>query len=1210
MTSTGAVERLLRAERLRRHASHHAHRPLSAHLPPAHKPPGLAPRRKRKKGRTSVTPSRETPAVREEGAGGPEAREDGRDEEGEPEGPPRRPKFSVGSDEEDVRRPPEPPRTPGRSPERKPEDPQSPPGSRPWAPRGGEKSRPWSPAAGYDLRGRLCPGSALDGAGSEDRRAPTDEAEARMLGSADLDDMKSHRLEDNPGVRRHLVKKPSRSPDPRRGSRGPVFVEMNELLLEKGQEPQWRETARWIKFEEDVEEETERWGKPHVASLSFRSLLELRRTIAHGAALLDLEQTTLPGIAHVVVETMIISDQIRPEDRANVLRTLLLKHSHPNDDKDGFFPRNPSSSSVNSAPGNHHPGPGPDPRGPLAGEDPGDPASSRDLDAREKSLHLPGGDGHRGKCLKLLEKIPEDAEATVVLVGYVPFLEQPATAFVRLSEAVLLDSVLEVPVPVRFLFVLLGPPQAAVDYHQVGRSIATLMSDQLFHEAAYQADDRQDLLGAINEFLDCSVVLPPSELEGRHLLRSLAAFQRELLRNRRDRDRDRRAKPPRRTEAPAPGGGPAHGELWAVGGERPPEEEEQDDLRDALDPQCLAAVIFIYFAALSPAITFGGLLGEKTEGLMGVSELIVSTAVLGIVFALLGAQPLLVVGFSGPLLVFEEAFFKFCEARGLEYLTGRVWVGLWLAVLVVALVAAEGSFLVRYISPFTQEIFAFLISLIFIYETFHKLYKVFAEHPLLPFYPPEAAAPPPWGPEGVAEVVNGSGEPPAGTAPPGGRPPARGPPAGPRSRPNTALLSLILMLGTFLIAFFLRKFRNSRFLGGKARRLIGDFGIPISILLMVLVDYSIPDTYTQPPPPERPRPLTASPLAPGVLLPSRPSRPSVRPWVGGSAGGQKLTVPSGLSVTSPEKRSWLVPPLGSAHPFPPWMMVAAALPALLVLILIFMETQITAPQPGPSPLPEPPASGPGRAGHSADTPAPIPGLSPAPRPPRGSLRLIVSQKGRRLQKGSGFHLDLLLIGTLGGVCGLFGLPWLTAATVRSVTHVNALTVMRTAIAPGDKPQIQEVREQRVTGLLIAGLVGLSMAMGAVLRRIPLAVLFGIFLYMGVTSLSGVRLAQRLLLLLVPAKHHPDRPYVTKVKTWRMHLFTGIQLSCIALLWAVKSTAASLAFPFLLLLTVPLRRCLLPRLFRQRELQALDSEEAEPNFDEDGRDEYNELHMPV
>ena len=50
--------------------------------------------------------------------------------------------------------------------------------------------------------------------------------------------------------------------------------------------------------------------------------------------------------------------------------------------------------------------------------------------------------------------------------------------------------------------------------------------------------------------------------------------------------------------------------------------------------------------------------GEKTEGLIGVSELIVATAVQGVLFCLLGAQPLLVVGFSGPLLVFEEAFYS------------------------------------------------------------------------------------------------------------------------------------------------------------------------------------------------------------------------------------------------------------------------------------------------------------------------------------------------------------------------------------------------------------------------------------------------------------------------------------------------------------------------------------------------------------------------
>lgn len=72
------------------------------------------------------------------------------------------------------------------------------------------------------------------------------------------------------------------SDPPTRRRRSQVFVELNELTMDKNQEMQWKETARWIKFEEDVEEETDRWGKPHVASLSFRSLLELRRTISHG----------------------------------------------------------------------------------------------------------------------------------------------------------------------------------------------------------------------------------------------------------------------------------------------------------------------------------------------------------------------------------------------------------------------------------------------------------------------------------------------------------------------------------------------------------------------------------------------------------------------------------------------------------------------------------------------------------------------------------------------------------------------------------------------------------------------------------------------------------------------------------------------------------------------------------------------------------------
>ena len=61
-----------------------------------------------------------------------------------------------------------------------------------------------------------------------------------------------------------------------------LFVELAELNSGENEEMVWEQKARWIKFEEDVEEGMGRWGKPHVASLSFHSLLELRRCLEKG----------------------------------------------------------------------------------------------------------------------------------------------------------------------------------------------------------------------------------------------------------------------------------------------------------------------------------------------------------------------------------------------------------------------------------------------------------------------------------------------------------------------------------------------------------------------------------------------------------------------------------------------------------------------------------------------------------------------------------------------------------------------------------------------------------------------------------------------------------------------------------------------------------------------------------------------------------------
>ncbi|XP_069490400.1 band 3 anion transport protein isoform X2 [Ambystoma mexicanum] len=862
-----------------------------------------------------------------------------------------------------------------------------------------------------------------------------------------------------------------------------AYTELQELVMDQNKELRWMEAARWVQMEEDFEEDVQQWGKPHISYLTYRSLLELRRAFTKGTVLLDLPEKTLPGIACQLIDQMIFEGQLRPQDREDVLRALLLQHSHPD--------VNGEHSTVTFTP--------------LQRAEAQDPSSTKPLLQGQKPIEMrtytvmeQGLSGTPEQKRQLSTKIPENAEATVVLVGCTAFLEKPTLAFVRLKEAVELASVLEVPLPVRFLLVILGPESPHTSYHEIGRALSAMMAERVFRMEAYLAERRLDLVKAVEDFLDCCIVLPPSEIQNEQLLKALVPVQQELLRKRYQateeikivpwgQDTELKGKPELEDDPLRRTGRPFGGLVRDIKRRYP---KYLSDIKDALNGQCLAAIIFIYFAALTPAITFGGLLGDKTDNWMGVSELLISTALQGCIFVLLGAQPLLILGFSGPLLVFEEAFFSFCAGNGMEYIVGRVWIGFWLILIVILIVAFEGSFLVGFISRFTQEIFSFLISLIFIYETFSKLIKIFQEHPLQRHYNSTAVEPP--------------GDP----------------------QPNTALLSLVLMTGTFFIAFFLRKFKNSSFFPGWLRRIIGDFGVPIAIFIMVTADFFIEDTYTQ-----------------------------------------KLKVPAGLNVSKPTERQWFINPLGLEKEFPIWMMFAAVVPALLVFILIFMESQITT--------------------------------------------LIVSKPERKMVKGSGFHLDLLLIVGMAGICALFGMPWLSATTVRTVTHANALTVMGKTGAAGDKPQIERVIEQRISGLMVSILVGLSILMEPILKLIPLAVLFGIFLYMGVTSLNGIQMYDRILLTLMPPKYHPDVPFVKRVKTWRMHLFTLIQVLCLGTLWVVKSTPASLALPFILILTVPLRRFVLPKIFRNVELNCLDGDEVEAKFDEmEGQDVYDEVQMPV
>lgn len=147
------------------------------------------------------------------------------------------------------------------------------------------------------------------------------------------------------------------------------------------------------------------------------------------------------------------------------------------------------------------------------------------------------------------------------------------------------------------------------------------------------------------------------------------------------------------------------------------------DFKDAFHIQTLASIIYIYLATITKAITFGGFLGDITDGQQGVLESFLGHALAGGMFCLFGGQPLTVLGCTGPVLIFEKILTDFCSNFGIEYMTFRLWIGLWSCFLCLVIVALDLSTIVKYFTRFTEESFAALIGIIFIVEALKKLYS-------------------------------------------------------------------------------------------------------------------------------------------------------------------------------------------------------------------------------------------------------------------------------------------------------------------------------------------------------------------------------------------------------------------------------------------------------------------------------------------------------
>ena len=89
------------------------------------------------------------------------------------------------------------------------------------------------------------------------------------------------------------------------------------------------------------------------------------------------------------------------------------------------------------------------------------------------------------------------------------------------------------------------------------------------------------------------------------------------------------------------------------------------------------ATLFLLFTCLAPAVGFSALFGAATSRAIGTMEMVSSTAMCGVVYALTSAQPLTIIGSNGPVLVFVAALIQLTEKMGLPFLPLYAWTGIW-----------------------------------------------------------------------------------------------------------------------------------------------------------------------------------------------------------------------------------------------------------------------------------------------------------------------------------------------------------------------------------------------------------------------------------------------------------------------------------------------------------------------------------------------------
>eukprot|EP00933_Yihiella_yeosuensis_P038737 TRINITY_DN32675_c0_g2_i1.p1 TRINITY_DN32675_c0_g2~~TRINITY_DN32675_c0_g2_i1.p1 ORF type:complete len:567 (+),score=91.57 TRINITY_DN32675_c0_g2_i1:74-1774(+) len=197
----------------------------------------------------------------------------------------------------------------------------------------------------------------------------------------------------------------------------------------------------------------------------------------------------------------------------------------------------------------------------------------------------------------------------------------------------------------------------------------------------------------------------------------------------------------------------------------------------------LTASLFMFFACLAPGIAFGAFFDQHSEGKSGVVEYLITQSISGIIFAIISGQPLVILRPTGPITVFISQLYLIADGMDIPFLTAQAWTGIFVGTFMIIIAVTDGCSAIRHCSRFTQDLFGFFVSIIFISL-------------------------------GIGNILDKFNK---------------------KQNQYNAPCQLILTAGVLWLAFQLVGFGKTKFMNSKVREIVADFGVPVAVVVGTII---------------------------------------------------------------------------------------------------------------------------------------------------------------------------------------------------------------------------------------------------------------------------------------------------------------------------------------------------------------------------------------